>query len=145
SLQAHPDAAQAREGFDRENAIGLAVDSPQRNYKDPFPKPELIVAVSERFEALSGFRPVAESLADLARLAAGSAQLDAALAPLRDRLVDDARVGDAFIWLLEGSGEAWAVVGALEAALREAPAELGHLARIAARHPGDPGIAGALL
>lgn len=61
SLQAHPTAAQAREGFARENAAGVPVDAPERSYRDPHAKPEIIVALSERFDALAGFRPVAES------------------------------------------------------------------------------------
>lgn len=55
SLQAHPSSAQAREGFARENAAGIPIDSPVRNYRDPNHKPELIVALTE-FEALAGFR-----------------------------------------------------------------------------------------
>lgn len=55
SLQAHPSSAQAREGFARENAAGVPIDSPVRNYRDPNHKPELIVALTE-FEALAGFR-----------------------------------------------------------------------------------------
>ncbi|NED65316.1 mannose-6-phosphate isomerase, class I, partial [Streptomyces sp. SID10244] len=35
SLQAHPSLAQAREGFDRENAAGVPIDAPDRNYRDP--------------------------------------------------------------------------------------------------------------
>ena len=62
SLQAHPSAAQAQEGFARENALGVRLDAPERNYKDPYPKPEIIYALSERFEALCGFRPVAETV-----------------------------------------------------------------------------------
>ncbi|MEO8908021.1 MAG: mannose-6-phosphate isomerase, class I [Microbacteriaceae bacterium] len=73
SLQAHPSSAQAAEGFERENAAGVPLDSPTRNYKDPFHKPELVFALSERFEALCGFRPLADTIADLDRLiAAGS-------------------------------------------------------------------------
>lgn len=55
SLQAHPNSAQALAGFERENASGVALDAPNRNYKDPHAKPELLVALSH-FEALSGFR-----------------------------------------------------------------------------------------
>lgn len=68
SLQAHPTAAQAQTGFDRENSAGIAVDAPERNYRDPHPKPELLVAVSERFDALAGFRPIDESKAIFAEL-----------------------------------------------------------------------------
>ncbi|AZG48771.1 mannose-6-phosphate isomerase, class I [Gordonia insulae] len=55
SLQAHPSSEQAREGFDRENAQGLPFDAADRNYRDPWHKPELIVAITD-FEALAGFR-----------------------------------------------------------------------------------------
>ncbi|WP_305092187.1 mannose-6-phosphate isomerase, class I [Prescottella sp. R16] len=55
SLQAHPSAEQAREGFAREEAAGIPIDSPERNYRDASHKPELVVALT-RFEALAGFR-----------------------------------------------------------------------------------------
>jgi mannose-6-phosphate isomerase len=55
SMQAHPDAEQAAEGFARENAEGVARDSAHRSYVDAQHKPELLCAVSE-FETLCGFR-----------------------------------------------------------------------------------------
>jgi mannose-6-phosphate isomerase len=55
SLQAHPSSAQAAEGFARENATGIALDSSVRNYKDSSHKPELVIALT-RFDALAGFR-----------------------------------------------------------------------------------------
>ncbi|MHA4849158.1 MULTISPECIES: mannose-6-phosphate isomerase, class I [unclassified Rhodococcus (in: high G+C Gram-positive bacteria)] len=55
SLQAHPSAEQAREGFARENELGIPLGSSIRNYKDDSHKPELVVALS-RFDALAGFR-----------------------------------------------------------------------------------------
>lgn len=57
SLQAHPSAEQAREGFARENDQGIALNASNRNYKDSSHKPELIVALSE-FHAMIGFRPL---------------------------------------------------------------------------------------
>jgi mannose-6-phosphate isomerase len=57
SIQAHPDREQARDGFERENAAGIAVDSAKRNYRDPYAKPELICALTP-FSALCGFRAV---------------------------------------------------------------------------------------
>ena len=71
SLQAHPSSAQAREGFARENAAGVAIDSPVRNYRDANHKPELIVALTE-FEALAGFRQPAETVEFLDALAVPS-------------------------------------------------------------------------
>lgn len=61
SLQAHPSAAQAMEGFAREDRQGIPVSAPTRNYRDRSHKPELIVALGP-FEALAGFRPVARSI-----------------------------------------------------------------------------------
>jgi mannose-6-phosphate isomerase len=59
SIQAHPGLEQAREGFERETRMGLPLDSPLRNYRDPNHKPELICALTE-FKALCGFRPYDE-------------------------------------------------------------------------------------
>lgn len=55
SLQAHPSAAQAAEGFRREEEAGIARNAPNRNYPDSTAKPELICALTE-FHALAGFR-----------------------------------------------------------------------------------------
>jgi len=62
SIQAHPDARQAREGFAREEAQGIDRDAPERCYRDRSHKPELICALTP-FRALRGFRSVAEILA----------------------------------------------------------------------------------
>ena len=59
SLQAHPSKAQAEEGFARENAAGIPLDAPNRNYRDENHKPEVHVALSE-FWMLHGFRPLPE-------------------------------------------------------------------------------------
>ncbi|MCW2579267.1 MAG: manA, partial [Blastococcus sp.] len=67
SLQAHPTNEQARAGFDAEEAAGVPHDEPTRTFKDPFHKPELLLALTP-FEALCGFRPVEESLHCLAKL-----------------------------------------------------------------------------
>jgi mannose-6-phosphate isomerase len=61
SMQAHPSAQLAREGFAREQARGIPPDAPQRNYKDPDHKPELVCALTE-FHALAGFRAVPRAL-----------------------------------------------------------------------------------
>jgi mannose-6-phosphate isomerase len=61
SLQAHPSAEQAREGFARENRLGISLTAPTRNYRDASHKPEILVALGP-FEALAGFRPIASSI-----------------------------------------------------------------------------------
>jgi len=57
SIQAHPDALQAKAGFERESAAGIKMAEPVRNYKDPFHKPECICAVT-KFIGLKGFRKI---------------------------------------------------------------------------------------
>ena len=55
SIQVHPDMAQAREGFNRENRRGVPVGAPERNYRDAGHKPECLCAVTafEGHEGLS--------------------------------------------------------------------------------------------
>ncbi|MGH3866048.1 MAG: mannose-6-phosphate isomerase, class I [Pseudonocardiaceae bacterium] len=67
SLQAHPSAAQAAEGFAREEARGIPRDAPERNYSDPSHKPELICALTE-LHALAGFRDPLRTVELLAAL-----------------------------------------------------------------------------
>ncbi|MET0897790.1 MAG: mannose-6-phosphate isomerase, class I [Mycobacterium sp.] len=68
SLQAHPSSEQAVEGFNREERLGVPLNSPVRNYRDRSHKPELLVAL-EPFDALAGFRPAARTAEFLQALA----------------------------------------------------------------------------
>ena len=140
SLQVHPDAARAKAGFEREDAAGIPRDAPERCYRDPHPKPELVVAVTP-FEALSGFRPHEQALAVFDALA----DEDARLAPVAERV----RAGDALAWLLSDAADvARAVEAVPSAAAAIAPAhpvEADTVARLVAAHPRDPGILIALL
>jgi mannose-6-phosphate isomerase len=68
SLQAHPSAEQAEEGFRREDRLAIPVTAPTRNYRDRSHKPEILVALGE-FEALAGFRPAARTVDYLRALA----------------------------------------------------------------------------
>lgn len=67
SMQAHPTLEQAKAGFAREEALGIARDAPNRNYRDDNHKPEILVALTE-FDALCGFRPVEQTRALLEQL-----------------------------------------------------------------------------
>lgn len=80
SLQAHPSAAQAAEGFAAEERAGVPRDAAVRNYKDPAAKPELICALTE-FHALAGFRSPERTVALLRTLDAP------ALSPYTEMLV----------------------------------------------------------
>ncbi len=55
SIQAHPNARQAKNGYERENKKILALNDRTRNYKDNNHKPECICALTH-FTGLKGFR-----------------------------------------------------------------------------------------
>ena len=157
SLQVHPSAQQAVEGFARENAAGIAIDAPERNYRDDRPKPELIVAVSDRFVALSGFRPLRESAAELAAIAATDPRATTATAfisALGEILDENAETTLAWVveTLLRGGPTAGAIVADFTAAastpvaLEVAPATAQTLRDLGRAYPSDPGVLiGALL
>ena len=67
SIQVHPNRDQAGAGFANEERRGVALDAPERNYRDVNHKPELLCAVTP-FDALCGFRPVVDTLRLLAEL-----------------------------------------------------------------------------
>ncbi|MEN9753541.1 MAG: hypothetical protein RL670_1232 [Actinomycetota bacterium] len=75
SLQAHPNSKQAAAGFSRENKAGVALTAAARNYKDDKHKPEMIVALMPGFEALVGFRPLAQVNEILSELASQPGEL----------------------------------------------------------------------
>jgi len=75
SIQAHPNREQAVEGFTIENDLGLELSDPQRIFKDPNHKPEILIAVSP-FRALSGFRPIEDINNDLQRIAKNNSRFD---------------------------------------------------------------------
>jgi len=66
SIQAHPNAVQAKKGFERENKNGLAINAPSRNYKDTHHKPECICAITP-FTGLKGFRKIPSAVELLER------------------------------------------------------------------------------
>ncbi|MCW2604973.1 MAG: sle [Pseudonocardiales bacterium] len=96
SLQTHPTVDQARAGHSAEDAEGIPPDAPHRSYQDRNHKPELLVALTE-FDALCGFRPLADSARFLDRLAAAGAY---ELAPVRERLIANGGLRDVVTWLL---------------------------------------------
>jgi mannose-6-phosphate isomerase len=141
SLQAHPTPAQAEAGFDREEAAGVPVDAPERNYKDRSHKPEIIYALSDPFRALCGFRAVEQTRTVLDPVAD-----DERVAPLLDRLRTDDDIRPVFEWLITRSEG----VDDLVAALVEASAVTDDVSwdtvrRLSEAYPGDPGIAISLL
>ncbi|MDR2418651.1 MAG: mannose-6-phosphate isomerase, class I [Treponema sp.] len=88
SIQAHPTQAQAQIGFERENAMGIPLKAPNRNYKDANHKPEILCALTP-FTAMCGFKKPADIDAGLTVFAAGMPPvLVSALDILREPLQD---------------------------------------------------------
>ena len=147
SLQVHPSRSLAEEGFDRENEAGIALEAPERVYKDRNHKPEMVYALST-FDSLIGFRPTAEILRVLSPLDT----------PLSQRLADDLRADPGFAgivrrveWLLSADidpAEVHQIVGACRAL-----ASLGMdikrayrtVVEVAEHHPDDIGVVISLM
>lgn len=141
SLQAHPTTAQAEAGFAAENAAGIPLDAPERNYKDAFHKPELIYALSDPFRALCGFRAVADTRTLLLPVSG-----DSRVQPLLDRLVDDSSLRAVFEWLItRGAGVDEVIAAVVEARAVDDDPAWETVRFLADRNPGDPGIAISLL
>jgi mannose-6-phosphate isomerase len=149
SLQAHPSIAQAERGFDADEAAGIPLSAPHRNYKDRNHKPELLCALSE-FWALRGFREVPASIELLTELNVSG--LEPTLAALR---ADPSATGISRVFsrLMQSPAEdkkalSEAVAAACRARADSSPRfadELRWGVRIADLYPGDIGLVVALL
>lgn len=145
SLQAHPASAQATAGFAREQAAGIARDAANRCYKDPHSKPELIVALDGGFEALCGFRPVQDSLAQLGTIfSRAESEVAEPFARWYQLLKAPDGIYRAVAWLLSGDDDAQRVVAELERQAAEHD-DLALIAQLARHYPADPGLAVAML
>lgn len=146
SLQAHPSLEQARQGYAREDAAGVALDDPARNYRDANHKPEQVCALTE-FAGLCGFRPVVGTVAFLDAL--GPDVLDG----YGSRLLAEGGLRDVVTALLTlpERNVAALVAGLKSAAGRLAraggawAAEASWLVWLAEAYPGDRGVVLAVL
>ncbi len=157
SLQVHPRLQQARDGFAKENAAGMAADAPERNYRDDNHKPEMIFALTP-FHALCGFRPAADSqrvfehLATLLDLAAVDVPevITGVIADLSGS-DEPSALKAAFTRLITGGDAVSAATDQVVSILKSgAPmgqhaAELSTLVDINSEFPGDPGVLISLL
>ncbi len=147
SLQVHPDAELARAGFDAEEAAGVPLGAPHRVFKDPHPKPEMVLALTT-FDTLVGFRPTAEILRILGALPT----------PLTQRLAERLRTTPGFagiVALVEdlvtnppAATEVAEVVAACAEGVRQrTDVKRAYLTAVEVdeHHPGDVGVVISLL
>ncbi|MGZ6778918.1 MAG: mannose-6-phosphate isomerase, class I [Mycobacterium sp.] len=150
SLQAHPSAEQAAEGFAREDRLGIPVSSPIRNYRDRSHKPELLVAL-QTFEVLAGFRPAPKSV-DMMRALAVS-QLDPFLHLLAGQPDADGLRALFTTWITAPQPDLDVLVpavidGAIDyvrSGKKQYAAEAKTVLELGERYPGDAGVLAALL
>jgi mannose-6-phosphate isomerase len=153
SLQAHPSLEQAREGFRREDAAGIARDASERNYRDANHKPELICALTE-FHALVGFRDPALTVRllralDVPELAAHTELLAAEPGPdgLRALFTTWITLPQSVLDTLVPALQDGCVrlAGGADEFAGEFRAEARTVLELSERYPGDAGVLAALL
>jgi mannose-6-phosphate isomerase len=133
SLQVHPSMSQAEAGYAREDAAGLPLDAPQRNYRDRMHKPELLCALTP-FEAVCGIAPIEQTDRLLGELGAPAASIRTVLG--------HAGVNGAIGMLLHDRPD----LSALVATAQQHPdPRCTWLVRAAEMYPGDPSAAILLL
>jgi len=150
SLQAHPSAEQAAQGFEREERQGIPVNAPTRNYRDPSHKPEILVALDD-FEALAGFRPPDRTVELMRALAVSD------LDPYVNLLAGQPDAGGLralfTTWITAPQPDLDVLVPAvIEGAIqyvrsgaREFAAEAKTVLELGERYPGDAGVLASLL
>lgn len=154
SIQVHPTLEQARVGFDRENQAGVAIDAPNRTYRDPNHKPEMVVALT-RFEGLCGFRDLEATRELIAEMDVARSDTDE-VAEFVSRIGTDGKpsevLADTVAWLLSlETDPARRIVTGLRRALEEmqtSPEFVGAanaIVRLAKSAPDDAGVAVGLL
>lgn len=131
SLQAHPDAVRAVEGFDREEALGVPRDSATRIYRDAMAKPEMLCALTS-FDTLCGFRPLDATISLLRALGA----LDLAAFVRHENLATVVAA------LYHGDFDTSTTVAACA---RSSQPESKLVTQLAHTYPGDPSVVVTLL
>jgi mannose-6-phosphate isomerase len=143
SIQAHPSRDQAIDGYARDEAAGIPRDAADRNYKDAWPKPEILIAL-DPFDALVGFRPPDRTVALLEALA------PTGFGELTDR-VRNGKLREAFTDFMSADRDAIRpLVGSLGEAVAQYDGdafglERETLSKLCADFPDDPGVLAALL
>ena len=148
SIQVHPTMEQAVQGYEQDERAGLALSDPQRTYKDPYPKPEMLIALSDEFDVLWGLLPRQQFLSRVSDMEQQglSAQSAAALRALYSH-----SSAEALTHALRNREETAELAQALVSFATEAlsavgpgAAEVNLISTLHRAHPNDPGIVIAL-
>lgn len=153
SLQVHPTREQAKSGYAKEESAGIALDSPQRIYKDTNHKPEMIVALSP-FEALCGFRTPKDSQ-ELFGAIAKICKNNGEVIPVVHEVIKildlphaEYALREAFGYLIAGTEDIRDAVDQVArqlSSLSDPPTPLSEVVTLQRQYPGDPGVLISLL
>ena len=141
SIQVHPNKQASEIGFAKENAAGIPLDAPERNYKDPNHKPELVFALTP-FLAMNAFREFSEIISLLQPVAGANN----AIAHFLENPNAEA-LSQLFASLLNMQGEEKShALAVLRAALESQQGEPWETIRLIAQfYPDDSGLFSPLL
>jgi mannose-6-phosphate isomerase len=137
SIQLHPDPDQAAAGFAREDDAGTPVDAPDRTYKDPHAKPEVLVALAPTW-VLVGFRPGTDAAARIRSLGPEAK-------PLADLVADQPDARRALVHLLTADDDERRLLATLAGRAGAGDDARSWVRRLAAAHPGDPTVLAPLV
>ena len=142
SIQVHPNSSQAKAGFARENAAGIPLTAPERNYKDDSHKPEILIALTD-FEALCGFRPRAQVL----EIFLAFSESEPRFGELAALAATDAAIEEIFSELLEDKSLAQRFNASVETLDSDSLSESARalVAGLLQKYPGDTGALVAML
>lgn len=146
SLQVHPSRSQARDGFAREDAAGVPRTSPERSYRDDWPKPEAIIAL-EHFDGLCGFRESHASaelyrMLDIPQLAELTESLDSPGGALgiEETFLSFLRMEPSELWIVDRAVEAARGILASRPRDHDVVDFCQTMLDLAAHHAHDPGV-----
>jgi mannose-6-phosphate isomerase len=142
SIQVHPNSQQAKDGFHFEQAQGIALDDPKRNYKDASHKPEALVALTS-LQALCGFRP----RADLIQVFTEFGKSEPDFSSLAQKLNGGAQLAEVFESLIANQELAKRFTKSVDSSQSDAITQNSRdlVERLLIQFPGDTGALVALM
>ncbi|MBW2284447.1 MAG: mannose-6-phosphate isomerase, class I [Deltaproteobacteria bacterium] len=145
SMQVHPDLRQAGEGYARENRMGMALDAPERNYRDENHKPEIICALTP-FRLLTGFREMEEIRRLMGEILPSTLFAEMPFAAGRLRSEEIRPLFDSLMTMEEHKRRALVDEAAKAARARVAESPLFYwVSELASAYPGDMGVLSPLI
>jgi mannose-6-phosphate isomerase len=142
SIQVHPNSQQAKDGFHYEQAKGISLEDPKRNYKDSSHKPEALIALTP-FQALCGFRPRADLIQVFMEFGKSEPEFDS----LAKQLASGASLAEIFEALIANKGLAKRFLQSVDSSQADLSAKKARdlVEKLLIQFPGDTGALVALM